>query len=79
MHRRNIGTYHDRYTQQSNAWQGIRQVTLLVTLTQSFGSQFFLFFRSGIRPTCRGLALRQRFPIQMGNSSSFNLTRHKKG
>ena len=50
------------------------RLTLLVTLTQSFRSQFFFFFRSGTMPTCGGLTLSQRFPIQMGTSLSFNLT-----
>ena len=57
----------------------IRQENLLITLIQSFGSQLFLFFRSGIMPTCRGLTLRQGFPYILGTTLGFNLTRCKKG
>ena len=68
-----------RYKQQSNDWQRIRQVTLIQILTQSFGSQFFLFFRSGITPTCGRLTLKQRFPYILGTTSGFNPTQRKKG
>ena len=77
--RRIFWTYYNRYTQHSNAWQRIRQVILLLTLIQSFGSQLFHFFRSGIMPTCRGPILRQRFPYILGTTSGFNITRCKKG
>ena len=36
----NSGTYHNRYTQQPNVWQLIRQVALLLTLIQRFGLKF---------------------------------------
>ena len=77
--RRDFGTYHDRYTQQSNAWQRIRQVTLLVTLTQSFRSQFFLFFRSGITPTCGGLYWGRGFPSRWVLPRVSTSPVHKKG